>query len=191
MSKKTPKHYVNNADFLKAIAEYQAILKKAKEENKPLPIIPQYIGECIIQISNRLSFNPNFVNYTYRDEMISDGIENAIAYGVSNFNTEKSKNPFAYFTQIVYFAFVRRINKEKKILYAKHKAIENSVIMGEAYTNSEHGGAGSTDYIKLDNDYMSDFVEKYEATLAKKKAKAAAKKGLETLAITQKEKSSK
>lgn len=181
MSKKKSKHYVNNADFLAALSEYQLQVQNAKDAGEEIPIIPRYIGESILQIATRLSFNPNFVNYTYRDEMIADGIENAIAYGVSNFNPQKSKNPFAYFTQIIYYAFLRRIAKEKKALYAKHKVIEHTVLTGEAYTQGAHGSEGSTDYIDLDNEYMSDFVEKYEETLAKKKAQNAARRGLEKL----------
>ena len=85
----------------------------AKNLNKPVPIVSNYIGECFMKIANHLSYRPNFINYTYRDEMISDGIENCVQYSY-NFNPEKSTNPFAYFTQIIYYAFVRRIQKENK-----------------------------------------------------------------------------
>ena len=85
---------------------------------KNIPPVTNYIGECFLKIATHLSYRPNFINYTYRDEMISDGIENCLQY-VKNFNPEKSSNPFAYFTQIIYYAFLRRIQKEKKQTHVK------------------------------------------------------------------------
>ena len=101
-------HYVNNADFLAALVKYRDDCKEAKENNKLEPKIPDYIGECFLKIAEHLSRKPNFISYTYRDEMISDGVENCIQY-FRNFDPDKSKNPFAYFTQIIYYAFLRRI----------------------------------------------------------------------------------
>ena len=124
------KHYINNADFLKALIDYQDACKKAKKDKSSLPPIPNYIGECFMKIAEGLSHKPNFINYTYRDEMISDGIENCLMY-FSNFDPTKSKNPFAYFTQIIYFAFLRRISKEKKQTYVKYKATEQMGILDE------------------------------------------------------------
>ena len=106
-------HYVNNAQFLEAMKEWKERCKEAEELGDPQPPVTNYIGECFLKIANHLSYRPNFINYTYRDEMISDGIENCLQY-CGNFNPEKSKNPFAYFTQIIYYAFLRRIAKEKK-----------------------------------------------------------------------------
>ena len=123
-TKKT-KEYVNNADFLKALIDY----KKRKQKNPNEPI-PNYIGQCWMKIAEGLSHKPNFINYTYRDEMISDGIENCLMY-FDNFNPDKSKNPFAYFTQIIYYAFLRRIQKEKKQLYVKYKSTEMIGILDE------------------------------------------------------------
>jgi len=93
-------------------------------KNTELPIIPDYAGECFLKIAERLSHRPNFINYAFREEMVSDGIENCVMYA-SNFNPEKSKNPFAYFTQIIYYAFIRRIQKEKKQQQVKQKMIAN------------------------------------------------------------------
>ena len=123
MTKKT-KHYINNADFLKALIDYRTACDEAKKNNKPDPIVPNYIGECFIKIATHLSYKANFINYTYKDDMISDGIENCLT-AVEKFDPSKSVNPFAYYTQIVYFAFVRRIQKEKKQQAAKYKLIEN------------------------------------------------------------------
>jgi len=125
MTKKNPEHYVNNQDFLEALIVYKTKCEKADASGKPRPVIPRYIGECFLKIANRLSFKPNFVNYTYRDDMISDGIENCVQY-ISNFNPEKSKNPFAYFTQIIYYAFLRRIQKENKQQEIKNKILEKT-----------------------------------------------------------------
>ena len=117
-------HYVDNKKFLVAMTEYRELRIKAEEEGKPRPQVTNYIGECYLKIANHLSYRPNFINYTYRDDMISDGIENCLQY-MDNFDPEKSKNPFAYFTQIIYYAFIRRIQKEKKQYQIKQKMISN------------------------------------------------------------------
>ena len=117
-------HYVDNKKFLVAMTEYRALRIKAEEEGKPRHTVTNYIGECYLKIANHLSYRPNFINYTYRDDMISDGIENCLQY-MDNFDPEKSQNPFAYFTQIIYYAFIRRIQKEKKQQEVKQKMIAN------------------------------------------------------------------
>ena len=117
-------HYVNNADFLAALIEHKKNVKAAEEAGLPKPIIPNYIGDCILKIANHLAYKPNFINYSYRDDMVLDGIENCIQY-LDNFNPDKSSNPFAYFTQIIYYAFLRRITKEKKQSYIKGMLIQN------------------------------------------------------------------
>ena len=118
-------NYINNEDFLIAMIEYKEQIKIAEENNEERPPVPEYIGECFLLIAERLSYRPNFINYAFKDDMISDGIENCLQY-VHNFNPEKSKNPFAYFTQIIHYAFLRRIQKEKKQLEIKTKIIERS-----------------------------------------------------------------
>ena len=125
--KKKKVHYVDNKKFLAAIVERKQLLKEAEESDLPKPQVSNYLGECILKIANHLSYRPNFINYTYRDEMISDGIENSLQY-IDNFDPEKSKNPFAYFTQIIYFAFVRRITKEKKQQKIKDRILKRSNI---------------------------------------------------------------
>ena len=117
MNKNKKQHYVNNNDFLDAMVTYRDLVIDCKTSDASRPKMPNYIGECFIKIATHLSYKPNFINYTFRDEMIADGIENCIQY-VDNFDPAKSKNPFAYFTQIIYFAFLRRIQKEKKQLVA-------------------------------------------------------------------------
>lgn len=118
-------HYVNNKEFLAALVEYRTLVKLAKEKDQPQPRIPNYIGECFLKIATHLSFKPNFVNYMFKDDMICDGIENCIQY-VLNFDPEKSQNPFAYFTQVIHYAFLRRIQKEKRQLEIKGKILERT-----------------------------------------------------------------
>jgi hypothetical protein len=123
--RKRSEHYVNNKEFLAALIKYRESvdLAKCREESKPK--IPNYIGECFLKIATHLSYKTNFINYIFIDDMISDGIENCIQY-IHNFNPEKSQNPFAYFTQIIHYAFLRRIQREKKQLEIKNKIIERS-----------------------------------------------------------------
>ena len=134
MIKRKRLHYVDNKLFLKAMIEWKEKCLIAEKEEKPQPSVTNYIGECFFKIATHLAYRPNFINYTYRDDMISDGIENCLQY-VSNFNSEKSSNPFAYFTQIIYYAFVRRIQKEKKQTHIRNKMIENRVY--KSYTIME------------------------------------------------------
>tara|TARA_R110001606_G_scaffold242960_2_gene390818 strand:- start:8347 stop:8823 length:477 start_codon:yes stop_codon:yes gene_type:complete len=122
---KKSEHYVNNKEFLAALEAYALDVEKAKLNDKPKPQIPRYVGECFLKIANHLSYKPNFVNYMFKDDMICDGIENCVRY-IYNFNPEKSKNPFAYFTQIIYYAFLRRISQEKKQLEIKNKILERT-----------------------------------------------------------------
>ena len=126
MVKKTQKaHYVDNKKFLQAMIEHREKCRVAEEKGKKKPDVSNYIGECFLKIANHLSYRPNFINYTFRDDMISDGIENCLQY-MDNFNPDKSTNPFAYFTQIIYYAFIRRIQKEKKQMEVKKKLIQNA-----------------------------------------------------------------
>ena len=125
MAKKKSQHYVNNKEFLAAMIDFRERVAVAKAEGKERPPVSHYIGECIMKIAVHLSHKPNFINYSFKEEMISDGIENCLQY-IDNFNPEKSKNPFAYFTQIVYYAFLRRIAKEKRQLDIKEKILEKS-----------------------------------------------------------------
>ena len=134
MARVKGKHYVDNKKFLEAMVEWKTKCEKAEEMGEESPPITNYIGECFLKIATHLSYRPNFINYTYRDDMISDGIENCLQY-VANFNPEKSKNPFAYFTQIIYYAFLRRISKEKKQTHVRNKIIEKTAY--EAWTTMD------------------------------------------------------
>ena len=117
-------HYVNNAQMLEFIKDYREKLLASRENSTETPRIPEYLGECIMKIATGLSRKSNFINYSYKDDMILDGIENCIQC-MHSFDPEKSSNPFSYFTQVIYFAFLRRIAKEKKQSYIKGKLIQD------------------------------------------------------------------
>lgn len=150
-------HYVDNKKFLQALIEYKNACNKAKEKSLEEPIVPNYIGECFLKISTNLRYKTNFINYPFSDDMVSDGIENCLV-AVKKFDPLKSENPFAYFTQIVYFAFIRRIQKEKKHLALKYKLLENTDI--EKIITQEHDSGDYNeqfiDYIKKQLDYMDN-----------------------------------
>ena len=167
MAKKKGIHYVDNKKFLQAMIEW----RESWPDEENIPPVTNYIGECFLKIATHLSYKPNFINYTYREDMISDGIENCLQY-VKNFNPEKSKNPFAYFTQIIYYAFLRRIAKEKKQSHVKNKMIER-----DAYDS----------FITMEGDDSYYYVEGIDTKLIlpdddvykPKKKESAKKKGLE------------
>ena len=125
MPKKRSEHYVNNKELLDAMIDYRIKAQRAKENGDPPPLISNYLGDCFLKIATHLSYKPNFVNYMFREDMIGDGIENCVQY-IHNFDPAKSRNPFAYFTQIIHYAFLRRIQKEKKQLDIKNKIIEKT-----------------------------------------------------------------
>ena len=124
-TRKRSEHYVNNKEFLNAIVIYRNHCKRAEEAGEDRPRITNYLGECFLKIATHLSYKPNFVNYMFREDMICDGIENCVQY-IKNFDPEKSSNPFAYFTQIIHYAFLRRIQKEKRQMDIRAKIIERS-----------------------------------------------------------------
>lgn len=168
-------NYVDNKQLYAVILNYKANVKQAKEDGADKPRIPNYVGECILLIAQRLATKPNFINYSYRDEMISDGIENCISY-FDNFDPVKSDNPFAYFTQIIYYAFLRRIQKEKKQVYIKHKTSENSMLFDELVQQGEDGEF-NVNAMEFDTENVSDFIKAFEEGIDKKKIKR--KKGIE------------
>ena len=132
-------HYVNNAEMLEAIKTYKTRLKDARDNGANEPRIPEYLGKCVLMIANRLSYKSNFINYSYRDDMVLDGIENCIQC-MNSFDPDKSSNPFSYFTQVIYFAFLRRIAKEKKQSYIKGKLIQDMAF--ESFELQDHDDDG-------------------------------------------------
>jgi hypothetical protein len=172
MAKSKGEHYVDNKVFLQAMIEWKEACKLSKEDDDGRkPAVTNYIGECFLKIATHLSYRPNFINYTYKDDMISDGIENCLQYA-SNFNPEKSNNPFAYFTQIIYYAFIRRIQKEKKQTHVK-----NRIVAGSNYQSYDTMPGDSTSY-SIDNSFAMDNLP-MEDVYKTKKTEKKSKKGLE------------
>ena len=132
MKPKEKPHYVNNAQFSTSVVDYVHSVRKAKNANKKIPIVPDYIASCFLRIAEGLSHKSNFIRYTYREEMVMDAVENCLK-AIENYNLEAATrtgkpNAFAYFTQISWFAFLRRIAKEKKQQDVKFKYMEQSGI---------------------------------------------------------------
>lgn len=171
-------HYVNNAQMLEALKQYKADLAKAREQGLEDPRIPEYLGECILKIANKLSHKANFINYSYREDMILDGIENCIMC-MHSFDPDKSSNPFAYFTQVIFFAFLRRITKEKKQSYIKGKMIQDISI--ESFDIQEHDDDADfmnaySAFIQANSKFDDSFIKNKEK---KKKAKQEKENSLE------------
>ena len=146
--RKRSEHYVNNKEFLAAIIVHRDNVALAKARGEPKPRISNYLGSCFLKIATHLSFKPNFVNYMFKEDMISDGIENCVQY-IHNFDPEKSQNPFAYFTQIIHYAFLRRIQKEKKQLEIKNKILERSGYSEVFDDNNTLDGSNYSDYNQI------------------------------------------
>jgi DNA-directed RNA polymerase specialized sigma24 family protein len=158
MSRKN--HYVNNNDFLDALTKYRESCDQAKEQGLKKPQIPEYVAKCIMMIAEKLSSKPNFYSYTFREEMVGDAIKNCIMY-IDNFDPEKSSNPFAYFTQIVYYAFIQRINREKKQLYIKYKSSQEMAVLGEYdYSDNTSEDFYREQFELYDN--INEFIDTYE-----------------------------
>lgn len=121
-------HYVNNKMFSQSVVDYVKSVHEAEANGSSKPVVTNYIAECFLKIAEGLSHKANFIRYTYREEMVMDAVENCLK-AVNNYNIETktrtgNPNAFAYFTQICYFAFIRRITKEKKQQDIKFKFLE-------------------------------------------------------------------
>lgn len=161
MAKK--RNYVNNPDLLKALIDYRQECKEAEDAGDITPQVPEYVGKCIYMIATRLATKPNFSGYSYKDDMISDGIENCLQY-IHNFDPDKSSNPFAYFTQIIWYAFLRRIHKEKKQMYIKFKSSQHMITEAEISDSSDVSITMSQP-----PEYINDFIKDYEDKINSKK----------------------
>jgi len=177
IKKRVSVHYVDNAKFYNEILAHKKRVAEAREKGLQDPKLPDYIGECIWKIAEKLSTKPCFINYSYRDEMISDGIENCILY-FNDYNPDIGKNPFAYFTQVIYYAFLRRINKEEKNRYTIYKNFQETIVnLGNSNLLTD-----SDDNHLVPNqiyDNISEFMDRFEKKEAVKKEKRkTAKEGL-------------
>lgn len=164
--KKVKKNYINNKDLYEALIQYQKDCRDAENSGEIKPMVPKYIGESIYQIATRLSTKPNFSGYTFKEDMVMDGIENCLQY-MHNFDSQKTQNPFAYFTQIIWYAFLRRIAKEKKQMYIRYKSSHEMISMGETY----EGGSELSLHLNTSAEYINNFIDDYEQKLIKTKNK--------------------
>ena len=158
-------HYVNNADFSAAVVEYVKEVRKAKAKNEQLPIVTDYIAECFLKIAEGLSHKSNFIRYTYREEMVMDAVENCLK-AIENYNLETATrtgkpNAFAYFTQITWYAFLRRIAKEKKQQDIKLKYLTSSGL--ETFIEVEGDTLANT-VAQQFVDFLKDRIDKVKAT---------------------------
>lgn len=179
--KKDRVHYVDNKKFYQEIVKHRQAVIEAESKGEEAPRLPNYIGECICKIAEKLSYKPCFMNYSFRDEMIEDGIENCIMY-FKDFDPEKTQNPFAYFTQVIYYAFLRRIAKEEKNRYTVYKYFQSTVI----FPGTMDIGSDDTDMSETSNmmprkiyDNINEFMDRFEKKeQIKKEKRKIAKEGL-------------
>lgn len=173
-------HYVDNQTFLAQMTEYRQRVIESKEKGVEKPRVPNYIGLCLFKIATHLARKPNFANYSFKEDMISDGVENCLMY-IDNFNPERSTNPFAYFTQIIYYAFLRRIQKEKKQMYVKYKSMENEIVTTLTDSNADDIITQNINGMIHDayaEEFIRDFIEAFETNERKKSSGKKKKVGL-------------
>ena len=177
MSKRESIHYVNNADFSQAVVEYVKSVNEAKANETTIPTVPDYIAQCFLRIAEGLSHKSNFIRYTYREEMVMDAGENCLK-AIDNYNIETATrtgkpNAFAYFTQISWYAFLRRISKEKKQQDIKLKYLTSANI--EDFIETDGDGAGMQEVTAM-VDLLRDRIEKVKSTDSQVKQFAKAEK---------------
>ena len=170
-------HYVNNQEFSAAVVDYVGTVKEAKDANKNIPVVTDYVATCFLRIAENLSHKSNFIRYTYREEMVMDAVENCLK-AVENYDINASTrtgkpNAFAYFTQIIWYAFLRRITKEKKQQEIKEKYLSQSGI--EVFLQAEQGDM-STQVVTHFVDTLKDRIDKVKNHDADLKAFASEQK---------------
>lgn len=161
MQKKKPRHYVNNRDLYEVMKKFHSDYQHAKQHGQPLPPVPEYVGRCILAIADRYARKPSFVRYPFIEEMMMDGVENVLKY-IHRFDPNKSENPFAYFTQTIYNAFLRRIDMEKSLMYGRMKMLADSY-----YSQPKSGRARAN--MDTVNSIITDFEHKLSERKKKKK----------------------
>ena len=165
MARKKSIHYVNNSDFSTAVVSYVEKVEKARKEETDIPKVPDYIAQCFLRIAEGLSHKANFIRYTYREEMVMDAVENCLK-AIGNYNLEAATrtgkpNAFAYFTQITWYAFLRRITKEKKQQEIKLKYLTKSGVESFVDVGSEGVGANQASFFV---DTLRDRIQRVRNT---------------------------
>jgi hypothetical protein len=174
MRKKTkPVHYVDNKKFYSEIVKHHEAVAKAREEGLEEPRINDYIGTCIYKIANNLALNSNFIRYSFKEEFIEDAIENCFMY-FNGFDHKKWENPFAYFTQISYNAFIRRIKKEARARYTKYKFFQEMIVTSDVnlMVDAEDRSVVNPQMTDYMNAFITNFEEKEKANKLKQKEKS-------------------
>jgi hypothetical protein len=160
-----PREYVNNAEFLQALIDYKQSIKASEFSGLPKPRVPEYIGECLLKITENIAKRPNFSGYTFIEDMKGDAIQNCLLY-LHNFNEDSSKNPFGYFSKIIWYAFLRRIDHESTETYVKFKSLEASPLFTDHKMESKK-------FVNLNKSVLNEnthhIIEKYEDKLLRKK----------------------
>lgn len=169
---KTLKHYIDNKKFCKSMIEWKKLVREAEECDEKRPPITDYIAESFLKIAEHLSHRPNFINYPFREDMIGDGVENCLLYA-HNFDPEKSTNPFSYFTQIIYYAFLRRIEKEKKQAFIKYKCLQLKDVDGKfvEWLKKESDVGTYSEFLQKHFSLSENDVSKLEPKKKKRKRK--------------------
>jgi hypothetical protein len=159
-------NYIDKKKFHAEMTAYRVAAIEAENNGLPKPRINNYLGHCFYMLCEKLSYRPNFVNYSFREEMVGDGIENCLA-AVDNFDpNEQKQNPFGYFSLIAWRAFVRRIQKESKQNYIKHKGMQNSGLF-DNHSTADWGGQMPADM--SNNDVSNRIIDSFESKMTKKK----------------------
>lgn len=171
MKPKQKPHYVNNKEFSQSVVDYVKLVNEAQSQGKPLPVVTDYIATCFLKIAQGLSHKANFIRYTYREEMVMDAVENCLK-AIENYNLEAATrtgkpNAFAYFTQITWYAFLRRIAKEKKQQDVKMKYLASSGI--ENFIDNELGDDMSQQVVGAFVDTLRDRIDKVRTSDAEVK----------------------
>lgn len=177
-------YYVDNEKLHEAMTEYHHLYQESLRNGTEKPRASNYIGECIWMIANKLAYSANYRNYSYREEMISDAIENVVQYALHNYDPEKTQNPFSYFTTIINYAFIRRIEEEKKQQYIKHKNIQNLMTEVEMQMEMSSGSRSTSIQSSKDNTNPAqsvfadphNIIESFETMMRKKAERKAARK---------------
>lgn len=170
MAKRTKINYIDPDAFLAAMVAHHEAVKSHRKQKLPPPPVSDFIGECLLKIAQRLSTRPNFASYSFREEMVSDAVENCLQY-IHNWDPKKGTKPFAYFTQVSWYAFVRRIEREKKHMYTKLK-----YAVHQAHTHQDHimpegatpGSVADPTWLSYEN--VHEFIGAFEARLQKRSA---------------------